>query len=159
MVKSDLIVKILKSNIHKNEFLADCIFFFHIFVVLFIIFTPLLNVPPAFLILHIVSCFSLYVHWVGNSNVCSLTILEGQLRGMDRTDTFTHRFIAPVYEIGASEWSTIIWIITTIVLCISLYKLYHSEKVSNAWDCYNSLPIENRTWVYIVDCFKPVFVL
>lgn len=142
----------------QNEFLANLVFLFHIFVVLFIVFIPFLNVPPAFLILHIVSCICLIVHWWGNSNVCSLTILEGQLRGINRTNTFTHKFISPVYDITSTEWSNIVWIITIIVLFLSIYKLYNTDKFKISMKCYNDISSKQFSIKHIIECFRPLFI-
>lgn len=151
-------IEIPKSEF-QSEFLADCIFYFHIFVVLFIVFIPFLNVPPAFLILHITSAICLMLHWYSNSDICSLTIIEGQLRGVDRTKTFTHQFISPVYKITSTEWSNIVWIITFIVMCISIYKLYHTDKFKHALKCYNELSNSEFTFQNTIKCFRPLFIL
>lgn len=140
----------------KSEFLANCIFYFHIFVVLFIVFTPFLDVPPAFLILHITSCICLMLHWYSNSDVCSLTVIEGQLRGVHRTETFTHKFISPVYKITSTEWSNIVWIITFIVMCVSIYKLYHTDKFKTALKCYYDS--KEFSFKHTIACFRPLFI-
>lgn len=145
-----------------NLLLADLIFIFHCIVVLFILFAPFTNIP-AILILHITFALSLIVHWRANSNVCSLSILEAHLRGLDsRQDAFTHKFIAPMYDISSTEWSNIVWIITLIVLCISIYKLYNTDKFKIAWKCY--LESEEEPYLYdkitqFANCFKPLFVI
>lgn len=111
-----------------NLLLADGIFLFHSIIILFILFAPFINIP-AILILHITFALSLMVHWNANSNVCSLSVFESYLRGLNtREDTFTHQFIAPLYDISATEWSNIVWIVTFVVLCISIYKLYYIDK-------------------------------
>lgn len=144
-----------------NLLLADSIFIFHIIIILFVLFAPFTNIP-AILILHITFAICLIVHWYTNSNVCSLSIFEAQLRGLDRQDTFTHKFVAPMYEISATEWSNIVWIITIIVLCISLYKLYNSEKFKMAWKCYSKSPSRNtlrENLNQLMECFKPLFII
>ena len=143
-------------NIPKNEFLANCIFIFHLFVVAFIIFVPFLNIP-ALLILHIVSCLSLFVHWGGSSDVCSLTVLEANLRGIDRQEGFLHQFVSPVYKITSTEWSNIVWILTSILACISIYKLYYSEKLKISLELYNN--DTDKTWDKTLNYFRPLFVL
>lgn len=145
-----------------NLLLADLIFIFHCIVVLFVLFAPFTNIP-AILILHITFALSLIVHWRANSNVCSLSILEAHLRGLDsRQDAFTHKFIAPMYDISSTEWSSIVWIITLIVLCISIYKLYNTDKFKIAWKCY--LESEEEPYLYnkitqFANCFKPLFII
>ena len=142
--------------------LADSIFVFHCIIILFVLFAPFTNIP-ALLILHITFAISLMVHWNANSNVCSLSILEAHLRGLDtREDTFTHKFVAPMYDISATEWSNIVWIITSVVLCISIYKLYHTDKFKIAWKCYSELQPEQTVSDKIsqfLTCFKPLFII
>lgn len=152
--KDDMIE--IEDSEFKSELLADFIFYFHVFVVMFILFTPFINVPPAILILHITSCICLFVHWWGNSDVCSLTIIEGQLRGVHRTKTFTHQFIAPLYKISSTEWSNIVWFITFIVLCVSMYKLYHTDKFKIAMKCYYDS--KEFSFKHTLACFKPLFI-
>jgi hypothetical protein len=60
--------------------------------------------------------------------MCSLSLLESHLRGLDRADTFTHQLIAPFYEISATEWNLYVYLITLSLMGISLYNLYYSEK-------------------------------
>jgi hypothetical protein len=81
---------IKEASSYKNKFLADLVFLFHCLIIIFVLFAPFTNIP-AILILHITFAICLFTHWYANSNVCSLTVLEANLRGLDRTDTFTHQ--------------------------------------------------------------------
>ncbi len=143
--------------------LADFIFLFHCFIILFILFAPFTNIP-AILILHITFALSLIVHWHANSNVCSLSIFEAHLRGLDsREETFTHKFVAPMYDISATEWSNIVWVITAVVACISIYKLYNTDKFKNAWECYMKINPNISGFydklMHFTNCFKPLFIM
>ena len=150
----------------ENIVLANFIFMFHTLIILFILFAPFIDIP-AILILHITFSICLLVHWWANNNICSLSLLESKLRGMDHTESFTHKFIAPIYDISQTEWSRICIIITIILLCISSYKLYYSKKTFKMMECYNKLrqdpiflekPFLTRLSSYI-SCFKDFFVL
>jgi len=121
-----------------NIFLANLVFVFHTIVILFVLTAPFSNIP-ALLILHITFSISLILHWLFNSNECSLTYIEAKLRGLDKTQSFTHQFVAPMYEISTTEWSKICYIITIVLLCVSMYYLYNSERVSKAFGLYSSL--------------------
>ena len=121
-----------------NIFLANLVFVFHTIVVLFVLTAPFSNIP-ALLILHITFSISLILHWWFNSNECSLTYIEAKLRGLDKTQSFTHQFVAPMYEISTTEWSKLCYIITIVLLCVSMYYLYNSERVSRAFGLYKSL--------------------
>lgn len=146
--------------------LANFISIFHTIIIIFILIAPFSNIP-AILILHIAFSLCLLVHWWANNNICSLSYLESKLRGTDYTQSFTHKFIAPIYDISQTEWSKICKIITIILLCISIYNLYYSEKSSRIWKCYYKLiqdkefmqkPFLNRISSYIF-CFKDFFSL
>ena len=131
-----------------NIILADIIYYFHIIVVLFVIFAPFTNII-SILLLHITFCICLLIHWKMNSNVCSLTVFEGYLRGVDRTNTFTHQFIAPMYDISSSTWCDISTLIVIIVLFISLCKIFKSPKLKTMWvECKK---IYNKTYTDKVD--------
>lgn len=117
----------------KNLFLANILYYFHLFIVLCVLLLPFSNIP-AYLILHVTGCISLLLHWKTNSNVCSLTLLEAQLRGIDRINTFTHEFIAPIYDISSTKWGYICTLVTLIVLFISIIKLTNNEKMKQIWD-------------------------
>jgi dolichol kinase len=147
----------------KNIFLADLVFAFHCIIVIFVLFAPFTQIP-AILILHITFGVCLFVHWWANSNVCSLTVLEASLRGMERTDTFTHQFIAPLYDISTSDWSNIIHLITYMTIGISIYYLYNSDKFRYTMKCINELEFSDddtlfeRLKQYYI-CTLPLFTL
>ena len=58
-----------------------------------------------------------------NSDICSLSILEAELRGIKYSKSFTHKFVAPLYTVSEKEWSKIVYIITLLSMCISMYYL------------------------------------
>ena len=119
----------------NNAFLANLIMIFHILVIIFMILAPFSN-SSSFLILHIVFSFSLLIHWYANNNLCSLTLLEGKLRGVDYQNGFIHQFISPVYSMQNTEWNNICYSLTIILLSISIYRLYKSKKIDEFLDCY-----------------------
>ena len=149
-----------------NIFLANCIYVFHLLVVLFVLFTPFIQ-NPALLILHITFSICLLLHWWGNSNVCSLSMMESQLRGFHYTQSFTHKFISPIYDISKTEWSRICYIVTIILLLISSYYLYTSKTFLDAIKCYKQKQTElENSNTNIIDrlkiyssCFSPLFIL
>jgi len=121
----------------ESIFLANIIFIFHLGVVLFVLLAPFTKIP-ALLILHITFCVSLLVHWYTSSDVCSLTLLEGHLRGIERDSTFTHKLISPMYNISETNSNMIAYIITYTMMFISIYYLYNSEEVKIAFDNYDN---------------------
>ena len=148
-----------------NIFLANLVYAFHVTVVLFVLIAPFSNIP-AFLILHVTFSVSLLLHWYNNNNDCSLTYIESRLRGIDKVEGFTHKFIAPIYDISQTEWSRLCYIITIILMCVSIYYLYNSPKVAESLRCfsqrtenpeYNDLPLHKRV-AYMFNCFRSLLI-
>jgi hypothetical protein len=110
--------------------LANLIYVFHIFVVMFILITPMLSTHSSIYILHIVSCLSLLSHWFTNNDMCSLSVLEGKLRGKEYNDkeSFIHKFISPIYKISETRWSFVCKIIVTILMFISIKRLTNTDN-------------------------------
>ena len=129
-------------------FLADVIYTFHIFIILFVLMAPFSNIP-ALLILHIVFGIGVITHWLVNSNACILTILESQLRGVSQDNTFSHRFISPIYDISETEWATVCYLLTTILIIVSVYKLQNSQEFKQAIVCYND---QTKTFYEKIHC-------
>jgi hypothetical protein len=149
-----------------NIILANLIYIFHIFIILFVLFSPFTQVP-VYLILHIVFGLSLIIHWKNNSNVCSLSLLESSLRGIPYTHSFSHQFIGPVYDFSESEWASITYNITIILILISLYFLLTSPRWSIFNKCLNrmknyidqqtDMTFKNKLYHYI-NCLQVLFV-
>jgi len=136
-------------NGDTSIFLADVTYTFHIFIILFVLIAPFSNIP-AILILHIVSGISLIIHWLANSNACILTILESQLRGVSKDDTFSHQFISPIYDISDTDWSTFCYLITIFLIIVSVYRLQNLEEFKQAILCYND---QTKTFHEKMYCF------
>ena len=99
--------------------------------------------------------------------MCSLSMFEAKLRGLDYTNSFSHQFIAPIYDISNTQWSTLCYIITITLMTISIYYLYNSKALSNALTCFrqqmkkykdNPEPFPYRLLAY-VKCFLPLLIL
>lgn len=110
-----------------NIFLADLIYIFHFIIILFILFVPFTK-TPSYLILHIVFSFSLLVHWYNNNNICSLSLFESKLRGIEYNNSFSHQFIAPVYDISSTKWGETCYYAVILLAIISFYNLITSEQ-------------------------------
>jgi hypothetical protein len=133
---------------------------FHVFIILFVILVPLIDIIPSFLILHIVGCFSLLVHWYYNDNSCSLTLLECSLRGISKQDALSYRFIAPIYNISDNEWIHLLYIITIILMCISILKLYYNPIIGNVYTRLRALDWNNPDYFkQFLSTSRPLFIL
>lgn len=106
-----------------NAIIANFVFGLHILVILFTILAPISKIPIIW-ILHANLVLCMMVHWYFNSDMCSLTLVESALRGVEPTNTFMHQLVSPVYNISEYSMSKIIWVITTILLGISIYKIF-----------------------------------
>ena len=113
-----------------NNLVADFIFLLHLSVIAFTALAPFSKIPLMWL-LHINLVLCMMVHWYFNSNACSLTIVESALRGVEHTNTFMHQLVSPVYNISEYSMSKLIWVITTILLFISIYKVFHFLGVND----------------------------
>ena len=111
-----------------NTLLISIIRLFHILIILFVIITPFIKIP-ILLLLHILFSFNLMLHWYYNSNNCYFSVLESQLRGLKRKETIIYQFIAPIYNVSTSNLNMIIWCITFLLILLSIYNLYYSNKV------------------------------
>lgn len=149
----------------SDIFLANAIGGFHILVVLFVVFAPFTNIA-GILVLHFTFCITLLVHWWAGSNACSLSIIESKLRGLETTQTMAHKFIAPVYDISATEWSRICHIVVYVVIAVSAYKLYNSGALSDCMACFRQTREAFRSepgtqfitrFRAYIRCFMPMF--
>lgn len=104
-----------------NEILANIIWLIHLVIVLFMLFAPFSKIP-ALLILHITSSISLLLHWYWNSDICSLSLLESNLRGLPYKETFMNSIIGPVYTIPYYE-------MTIFLMLVSLLNLLNDPKI------------------------------
>lgn len=149
------------SDTISNLLLANFISFLHILVVLFVILAPFSNILYI-LILHVSFAACLLLHWRNNSDICSLSILESKLRGLDYTETYMHRLISPIYTVSESQLSKWCYIITIITMSISIYKIYNSPKTYEIIECIrkvNSLDISIREkWSKYKDCLLIAFL-
>ena len=148
-----------------NIILANLIYIFHIIIILFVILTPFYKIP-AYLILHIIFCISLIIHWTKNNNACSLTLIESKLRGIPESDGILYKFISPIYDISKTEWSKFCYNATIILALISFYYLITSPKLNDFKKCINernkyidknkNLSFKAKAYIYI-NCLQTLF--
>ena len=118
-----------------NELILDLIILLHFAFVLFVVLTPFIG-NNYFLVLHAITVPFMMAHWVTNDNTCALTVMEKQIRynlygePPDPNDCFTYKLIAPVYDFkkNNSDSSGFIYLITIILLLITLFRLYSNYK-------------------------------
>ena len=118
---------------NKDSLALVIITILHIIVILFVLITPFTNYNY-FLFMHAIIVPFIMLHWYLNNNTCSLTIAEKEIRkrmnggskDVDDDECYTYKFIAPIYDFNKNheEYSNFIYILTSGLWIISLYKLY-----------------------------------
>jgi hypothetical protein len=118
---------------NKDSLALVIITILHIIVILFVLITPFTNYNY-FLFMHAIIVPFIMLHWYLNNNACSLTIAEKEIRkrmnggnkNVDDDECYTYKFIAPIYDFNKNheEYSNFIYILTSGLWIISLYKLY-----------------------------------
>ena len=126
-----------------NIILANLVRLFHIIVIIFVLIGPF-SKNPLVLILHIVFCLCLMIHWMFNSDTCFLTLLETKIRGIDDNESFTYKFVAPMYNITHTKWNKLVWVITIIVCLIAVFNLKNSAKFKLILKELNNLNRNNK---------------
>ena len=119
------------SNVVK----ANIIRFIHYLLVIFVVLAPFANHAPI-LIIHVSLCICLLTHWWSNSDVCSLSVFEAKLRGIEYTKTFMHSIVNGVYNIDDSTISYLCKAGTISLMFVSIYYLYKSGifgKCNKMW--------------------------
>jgi hypothetical protein len=115
-------------------FLAGFIRIIHILVILFVISTPILITTVDLLILHVTFCVSILIHWYYNNNICSLTLIEAKLRGIEIEGGFIYKIIAPIYDflhiplISENNFQNIVYVFVIGLMTMSIYKLIANRK-------------------------------
>jgi hypothetical protein len=134
-----------------SSLLATFVMVFHIVIVMFTLLAPFTD-STGLLILHITWSITLLVHWIGNSNACSLTLLESKFRGVESCETFMHRLISPFYDIPEGVLSKICYIMTVLLMLFSMYKLYVSKK-------FNAIIVNIRNGDNVMKNMKLAFAI
>ena len=106
----------------KNELLANVIWTIHLLVVLSVIFIPFFG-NEKLLKTYIIVIPFLFFHWATNNDTCFLTVLESNLRDLDKKNTFFQRIIEPIYIIPNDDIGLASKFITMIFYYISLYRI------------------------------------
>ena len=117
----------------------------HILFLSFVVITPFTNINYI-LLLHSIFVPFMMIHWIANDNTCAITTAERLVKKRyygndynDKNDCLTCKLIHPVFDFRKNneKYTFIIYLITTGLWIISLYKLY---------DKYNSGEITN--WIH-----------
>lgn len=126
-----------------NKLLLNLIVICHTIYVLFVVLTPFIG-NNYFLLLHAMVVPFMMLHWVLNNNTCALSMMEKTVREqiygtVKSDDCFTCNLINPIYDFknNYDSLSNFIYLITTILWFITLYKLikkYTNGEITNIYD-------------------------
>lgn len=105
---------------------ANVISLLHLGLVLWMIYTPLLDPSPHHVILHVIVSLFLLGHWAVGNTTCALTLIEKRVRGVQDDKSFVHSVVSPVYDIPDPKLRVIVRWCTIGLLTISLLRLYAS---------------------------------
>lgn len=107
-----------------NLILANIVRAFHFIVVVFITLVPF-TWNPGFLLLNSVFIPGILFHWIVNSDICALTIIEQKLRGLQTMqDGFIYQFIGPIFTMNRSSFSKVLYVLLIVLWAITIYKLW-----------------------------------
>ena len=100
----------------------------HISIVLFMVLVPFLSVAWPIRLLHFVSGLTIGIHWLCHNDICFLTLLESQLRGVDYDKSFMYRIIHPIYNISDQQAKQVAYIGLPVLMAVNLMRLYAQRK-------------------------------
>ena len=107
-----------------DSFAADLIWLIHIAFVAWYVLVPFFNSKPM-LVLHLFTGPLLFLHWILNSDDCSLTLLEMKLRGIDDCkESFFWNLVSPIYKPKSDQTTRqMVWAISLLLWGITVVKV------------------------------------
>ncbi len=114
----------------------------HIIFIIFVLCTPFTNIVPLLLYYTIFIPFLLF-HWYTNNDECALTLMEQYIRNdmkikngeepILKEECYTYKLIGPIYNFISdySTFSRFTYILTIVLWCYVVYKLYNMYKKSD----------------------------
>lgn len=96
----------------------------HVALIAFVLAAPFSS-NPALLRLHSMAVPSIVFHWMVNSDVCCLTLLENRLRGapLSETNGFVHSVVAPVYNVHREDAAYVSWAVALLTWLVSISRI------------------------------------
>ncbi len=107
--------------------LENIIFVIHILLILFILIAPF-SYNIGILVLHLASVVSILIHWSVNNDACFLTMIETNLRGVEKSESFIHNLVSPVYNFSEKDVGNICYITLFVLGSVSAFKIFKFFK-------------------------------
>lgn len=112
------------------EWAADLIWLLHTAFIIWYFLVPFFNNHPM-LVLHLFTGPLLFLHWLLNSDDCSLTLLEMKLRGIeDCKESFFWNLVSPIYKPPSDDVTRqLIWAVSIFLWGITVIKVVHTPSI------------------------------
>lgn len=121
-----------------SDLLANLIWIIHICFIIWFVVTPFFN-SPEMLVLHVMTGLTLFVHWFFNSDDCCLSLLESKIRGVEKSESFFHSLVSPIYKFESdASLRKFVWLASILLWSISVGKIIRNpgmikDVFAKAW--------------------------
>jgi hypothetical protein len=109
-------------------FLGQTVFVIHIIFLLGIVLIPLISNNIHLLIIHMMTCILVLLHWSLNNDVCALTYLEQLCMGISKDESFIHRIVSPIYNYNTNHEQIVLTFLLILFSLISLTRLCNQKE-------------------------------
>ena len=109
-------------------FLGLTVFVIHIIFLLGIVLIPLISNNIHLLIIHMMTCILVLLHWSLNNDVCALTYLEQLCMGISKDESFIHRIVSPIYNYNTNHEQKVLTFSLILFSLISLTRLCNQKE-------------------------------
>jgi hypothetical protein len=86
------------------------------------------------IILYAFTLLSLKTHWYTNDDTCALTLLEQQITGVEKKESFINQIVSPVYKIKDETTRQISHYFVNMMSIVILYKLFSHPESPGLWN-------------------------
>lgn len=108
---------------HKGMALAGLVRATHLILIAFMLWAPICGSLPTLLLVE-AGYLLLFLHWLLNNDTCALTMLEQRLRGIQKSSSFIHSIVGPVYNVSSTSTGKLVWWISLLLFSVGLVRLW-----------------------------------
>ncbi|ABU44084.1 hypothetical protein PBCVNY2B_608R [Paramecium bursaria Chlorella virus NY2B] len=96
----------------------------HLLIVIWALTAPFIKcLRPSYILL----MPFIVIHWILLDDTCILTIIENNLRGCSREETFMYRLVGGIYNLPDGIFGKLIWIYVIVTWLYSINKVTWDE--------------------------------
>lgn len=125
---------ILNSTI--QSLLGIIVLILHLILFLFTITGVFFN-DIFIILLHLITCVNILIHWLTNNDLCCLTVMESKLLNIPIEDTFFNKLFSPVYSLQNKKDTGIFYYILIVLILISTFKLINYICRNKIYEKFN----------------------